>query len=298
MKIRSFKYYFKEAILSLIRNRLMSLASFITVSACVFILTVSYCLASNIDYFLSQIERTIGVTVIIDKTMPTDKVNVLYNLITNMEHVKSVKYVSADEALKQFGQELGDSASILKGFENDNPLPRSFIIDIDNSAYQGVIINEIEKHEGVESVRHAKKEAELLSTINNSIRIISLVNFLVLGLISVIIITNTIKLTVNSRRAEISIMKYVGATNWFIRWPFVIEGILIGAFGAVIPVIFCWLGYSSFIVFLNDRIPFVQIANFRSDYEIFTFLAPLTLLLGVLIGVIGSAVSIRKHLKV
>ncbi len=297
-KISTIRYFFKEAILSLIRNRLMSFASFVTVASCVLILTISFCIASNIDFFLSQIERTIGVTVIISSEASTQRVNELFNYIENLEHVKSIKYVSSDEALKQFSSELGDTSAILGGFENDNPLPRSFTIDLESSSFQADIVENVDKLEGVESVRHAQKEAELLTKINNSIRIISALNFVVLGLVSIIVITNTIKITVNSRRTEISIMKFVGATNWFIRWPFIIEGVLIGAFGAAVPVVLSWFGYSSMLSYLDRNFTLFQIVNFRSDIEIFTLAMPIMILLGILIGAVGSIFSIRKYLQV
>lgn len=152
---------------------------------------------------------------------------------------------------------------------------------------------------GIEKIRHAQREAEILMTINTALRIISIVLILIMGVIAVVIIMNTIKLTVFIRKNEINIMKYIGATDWFIRWPFIVEGILIGLIGALIPCLICSIAYTETIELINEKMSFLMnIAQFRPWLDLFSLIIPATLILGMLLGVLGSITSIRKHLNV
>mgnify|MGYP001851954559 FL=1 len=152
---------------------------------------------------------------------------------------------------------------------------------------------------GIEKIRHSQKESDILLAINNTVRIASIIIILILAVISVAIIVNTIKLTVYVRKTEINIMKYVGATDWFIRWPFVIEGIIIGIIGSLIPIVICTFGYSKIINLMYERMPFIKnYVEFKDTLSLFTAISPVTITLGVLLGVIGSVNSIKKHLNV
>ena len=152
---------------------------------------------------------------------------------------------------------------------------------------------------GIEKVKHSQKQADILLTANNAIRFISLIITLILAIISVGIIVNTIKLTVYIRKNEINIMKYVGATDWFIRWPFIFEGIFIGLIGSLIPVIICTLLYGKINTFIYENLPFIKnYIEFKDTFSMFLIVAPSTILLGILLGAIGSVNSIKKHLNV
>jgi cell division transport system permease protein len=199
--------------------------------------------------------------------------------------------------------ELGEGADeLLSGYTGaDNPLSRELQIDVTDIRSQREVITQREAlgEDGVRKVTHGMDVADMLVAANNVLRIISLVVISTLGIISVLIIMNTIKLTVNNRRTEISIMKYVGATDWFIRWPFVIEGLLIGFIGAIIPSALCWYGYGGAIDMIAESFPALDtLLSFREAVTIFTVLFPLAIVLGMLIGIIGSASSMRKYLKV
>lgn len=302
--VRSIKYYISEAFRSLIRNSLMSLSSIATVASCIFIVVFSFCIASNIDFILEQVEETVGLSVFLDNSLSEEQVKDLRNTISEIEHIARVEYVSSEDALSSFADWLGDSKDIVKDLENDNPLPRSFTITLDNLKNQNEVIEALESTKirsmGVSKVRHAKETMSVLTAINNAVRIISLFIILILGVLSVVIITNTIKLTVNSRRNEITIMKYVGATDWFIKWPFVIEGILIGIIGASLPVFIFWAGYGSIIDAILSRYAILGTLEFqfKTGIEIFPFLIPVGVFLGSLIGILGSVTSMRKHLNV
>ncbi len=153
--------------------------------------------------------------------------------------------------------------------------------------------------EELEKVKYDKESIDVIIGINNIIRIASIIIILFLGLVSVIIIMNTIKLTVNNRKIEINIMKYVGATDSFIRWPFIIEGMIIGLIGAAIPTALCWFSYGKAIDLINANIPaLTSLVEFKSVYSVFAVLIPFSLVLGVIIGAIGSVTSIKRHLLV
>lgn len=152
---------------------------------------------------------------------------------------------------------------------------------------------------GIEKIKHSQKQSDILLATNNVIRIISIIMILILGIISITIIINTIKLTVFVRKNEINIMKYVGATDWFIRWPFVVEGIIIGLIGSLIPLLICMSFYNKVNELIYTNVPIVEsYIQFRSAFEMFLIIAPSTLLLGSLLGIIGSVSSIKKHLNV
>lgn len=305
MKLRSIKYYFEEAFKSIFRNSLMSFTSILTVSSCILILVFSYCIAINIDYGLEQLENTVGISVYIDDSLSIDERNALYEKITALDNVdeEKTRFISKSEGLQEMIERYGENADILEGLEDDNPIRDSFSIALIHSREQGSVISALEEMkengEGIVKIRQAQEIINKLVIINNIIRGISVVIALVLGLLSIIIIMNTIKLTVNNRKNEIGIMKYVGATDWFIKWPFIIEGIIIGIVGAFIPAIISAVLYSNVIDMLTSNMVITDsIFRFRTAAEIFPTLVPIMVVLGLLIGAIGSLLSMRKYLDV
>ncbi len=301
MRFSTISYFFAEAFNSLIRNRLMSIASTATVMACIFMMSVSFCIATNLDYLLTQFGASIVFPVYLNDKLDAVEAFSLLDKVKAIPNVKNVVYVSSDDAFDKLLTDLGESAGAFEGLRSRNILPRSFEIEVTDPIHQEGVIAELEKlkPEGIDEIKQDKDITNFIITLNNYLRIISLIVILILIVISVVIIMNTVKLTVNSRKTEINIMKYVGATDWFIRWPFVIEGVIIGIIGAVIPVVICLLGYNEGIQIVYKSIPFLAgSVYFRTDMEIFSFLAPLALIMGVLIGAVGSVWSLRKHLKV
>ncbi len=300
MRIRSAKRHVQEGAKNLFRNRLMSLASIITVSACSFIFIISFCLLINLNYILKQIESTIGISVFIQDDLSAKDVESLMQEISKIPHVTAAKYISADEALAKVRNQWGNP-NIFVGIENDNPLPRSFELSLDGAKYQGSVIQALDafKGKGVENIRHAKEESDFLLALNTGLRVSAVVLIVVLGAISIAIIMNTIKITVYIRKNEINIMKYVGATHRFILWPFVVEGVIIGLIGSAIPVILCFMGYDKSVSIIYEKLFVIQnLVKFKSGAEVFSVVMPVTLIIGTLIGTIGSVTSIRKYLKV
>jgi cell division transport system permease protein len=302
MKFRTIRYYLAEAFRNLIRNRLMSVASVLTVASCIFIVSVFYCLAANVDYFLSQLEDSMHITVFLLDELSPDEVLFLSDKILAIPHVTSARYSSSQDALDEArGIFEGEGLEgLLDGLDRDNPLRRSFDIEIESLRNHEDVIHALEELAvfGVDNIRTDRNVVETVQAVSNVVRVVCLVLILILGVISIVIITNTIRITVNARKAEINIMKYVGATDWFIRWPFAIEGILIGLLGGILPSLLCWLGYDRVVETIKSGLPVIAFIEFRPGYDIFSYLFPFAITLGMMIGVAGSFLSIRKHLKV
>ena len=360
MKLRTLRYHIHEGIKGIFKNGLMSLASVAIVSACIFIVIISLCLAVNIDYILEQIESNVGISVMFGETPDEEQIAELEQQVKQIPHVTDVQYNSKDDALDE-AKDMFESDS-LESLRDDNPLPRSFDISVDEIRNQPGVIAELESlqisfeeslkesaadvteettsevstepvtneagavvpvvidegiteittlaeegleigdegyvFEGIEKIKHAADITNMLTSLNMIVRIFSLVLIAILCIISIGIIMNTIKLTVFIRKNEINIMKYVGATDWFIRWPFIIEGILIGLVGAIIPCIVCWIGYSGVVNFVEGFSLIQSIAQLKSASDIFFTIVPVALIIGVLLGAIGSINSLEKHLNV
>ena len=297
MKPRTIKYYFKEGFRSLVANRLMSVASIFAVSSSLFIVTVFYILGANIEHFIRQVEGTIGIVAIIDDAATEIDHARLESQIRGVAHVDDVRFVSRAQALEDLREWFGDDAGLLDGLQYDNPLRNSFEIDLTDIQWQESVALVIDTFDGIYRVRRDADIQATLTTINRIVQVIIASLLVVLGVISVTIIINTIRITVSSRQTEINIMKYVGATDWFIRWPFIIEGILIGLIGGSIPATLAWAGYG-FLFNWASGVPELAFLELLSNEYILAYVFPFALIVGTGIGFIGSAVSVRRHLKV
>jgi len=295
MKPRTIRYYFAAAFRSLIRNRLMTVASIFTVASCILIVSVFYIVSANLDFLVRQLESTLGIVVFIDEHLPDDGIFRLETMIRNIPQVDGIDFISREEALQNMSDMF--NPRLMAGFELRNPLRDSFAITLVDLAYQDDAIRLLEQLEpyGASNIRADERGAGILRQMTFVVQIVSGTLILMLGVVSTIIITNTIRITVNARRTEINIMKYVGATDWFIRWPFIIEGILIGIIGGIIPATACWFGYPYIVDLLQEF--FGDMLLLPSE-SIFAYLFPFAMVMGTLIGIIGSGVSLRRHLNV
>ena len=298
MSFRRLRYFLGEAFRGLVRNRLMTIASILTVSSCLLIVSVFYALAANVDFFLNELEGTIGMAVFVYNDVDAGGLQAIHEELLAIEHITNVRYISHPAAFETVMSQL-DDPGILEGVPPET-FPRSFNIEISDLRYHDVVASQLEGliHLGIERIRQDQNIAHMVIGISNMIRWVSMALIAILAAVSIIIITNTIRITVNARHTEINIMKYVGATDWFIRWPFLIEGILIGIIGGLLPVSIIWTGYEQVVRVLQEGMPLIEFVEFKSGIEIFVFLFPFVLCLGALIGAIGSVISIRKHLHV
>lgn len=302
MKLRNLRYYLKESVISIIRNRMMSVASMVTVSCCIFVLTFSYIFVANVDYMLSGVEDDMMISVFLLDEVDDERIPDIERRILAMDHVVAVRFISSEEAMEDFGALYANNPDFFVGLADlgIRILPRTFNVSVSNIIYQEQVRRALERYVGIdfEPVRNAQETVDVLITINNAIRIASIIAILFLSAVSIIIIMNTIKLTVTSRQSEINIMQYVGATAWFIRWPFIIEGMIIGFLGALFPAAIGFLSYGEIIRRIDDIAALSGVLTFLSTRDVFVVLVPFALFLGVLIGSVGSVTSVRKHLHV
>lgn len=297
MKWNTLKYLFKEGIVGLWKNRTMALASSGTILLCLIILGVSYSIGNNIEYMLRQIESQFGIACYVADDTTSDRIEEINAAITKVPHVTNVKYITKEQALELFAQDNMDDAAFAQ-FQQDNPLPASFEIQVDSVEYQKQVVDNLKTFEELE-ISYFEKETGVFLKLNRTIGIVSMGIIIALIIIGLLLMSNTIKLTVYVRKKEINIMKYIGATDTFIRLPFLIEGMLIGIIGSLLATVVVMSGYKWASEFLLTHLQGVlSDISFTPVNEIMTTLIPIFIAIGVGIGFIGSAMAIRRHLKV
>lgn len=293
MKISTVNYFIGDAFKSFKRNKTISIATIITVLVTFIVLGVFSLVAENLNLAIGGLEDKIELVVYLDNDItPIDKKEIQVK-INSQQGVKEIQYESREDAFKKLQE---NNAGILKGYTLEkNPLPASYIVKLENMSYAPAIREAVKDLDGVESV---SDEQESIDTIQNIIRftkIIGTVLFIILIGVSIFLIMNTTKLTVYVRRKEVGIMKFVGATDWFIRWPFIIEGILIGLIGTFLSVIVLYFLYKFVISFIAAR---VIILNLIPVSYVFTSLLWKFVLGGILVGGFASYLALRKFLVV
>lgn len=297
MKWSTLRYLFKEGIVGLWRNRAMALASTVTIILCLMILGMSYAVGNNIDYIIEQIEAKFGVTAYLKDDVDDDAMQTLMNQIKNLPEVKSITYISKEDALKTFSED-NENANLFAMFQSDNPLPASFEIITHDIKEQQHIVTILKSYEGIDETVYFENETQTFINIRNTVSYVCYGIMICLIIVGLLLMSNTIKLTVYVRRREINIMKYVGATDTFIQVPFLIEGIIIGLLGGVISVALVMGSYhwvrnrAALATGVLGDIALVPVG------EIMSVLIPIFLGLGIGIGLIGSAFAIHKHLNV
>ncbi len=299
MKPSTIKYFVREGLSGLKKNMLMTMASIVAVAACISILSFSYCVGSNLQYMLAQMEDSIGISVFLKGELSGEEIEQMKKDIAKIDHVQDVEYISPTDALDQLKKDWGAEEDIFVGLDGENnPLSHSFSITLDSIENQDAVLTALDGIDGIDNIRHGQTETELLLKASRIFNVGSVLVMLLLGVISVMIIINTIRISVMNRRIEINIMKYVGATDWFIRWPFIVEGIIIGLIGALVPLLLGFPIYAKITSAIFDYLPVIKFIQFRLTGDVFGFLFPFGLAFGVALGVIGSVSSIRKHLRV
>ena len=237
MKLRTFSYFVKEAFKSMRRNGLMTLASISTVALSLFMLGVFLCGVVNLNNMAASLETQVQLSVYLKDDLTTNQIMETGKAVKSQPHIKELKFVTKDQALQDFKSRLGDDQKqMIDSLEGVNPLPNSYIVTFENPQDVKLAAKELATVPGVESVHYGQDVVDELFKITQIIRIGGIVLIAFLAAATLFIISNTIRLTVFARRKEIAIMKYVGATNGFIRWPFVIEGMLLGCIGGLIAV--------------------------------------------------------------
>ncbi|WP_243414632.1 permease-like cell division protein FtsX [Sporosalibacterium faouarense] len=299
MNFRNLSYMIKQGFVSMWKNRMMSFASVGSVTAALLILGVILLLILNINNIATVTQNQFDeVVVYLEEDVDQSDTERIGDAINEFDGILSVIYQSKEQALEIMKQNLGENGYLLEGLEEENPLPNSYVIQLKDLKYADDVVMRLEGLTGVEDIRYLKDVLDQLMTIANTVR---LGGFIIIGfliLISIFIISNTIKLTVAARKREINIMKYVGATNGFIRGPFVVEGMLLGLIGAVISIAVVYFGYKYLFTVLNEELYVLFTVYLVPYYKIFQDITIIFVSIGVGIGVIGSVLSIRKFLKV
>lgn len=298
MKIRTLFYIIKQGVASTIKNKWFTLASIATIASCLFLFGIGFSLIYNVQHMVKTAEEGVSVTVFFDEGISDERIAEIGNLITGHTAVSRAVFVSADEAWESFkGEYLGEYAD---GF-TENPLADSenYEIYLNDVSRQGELVSYLEGIDGVRRVNRSEITANMLSGFNSLLTYVSIGIIAVLLLVSIFLISNTVTIGISVRSEEIAIMKYVGATDFFVRAPFVIEGMLIGAIGAVIPSGIIYILYDRVILYMVERFQSIStVLNFLPVDQVFVYLFPVCLAVGIGIGFIGSFFTVRKHLRV
>ena len=297
--IRTFFYCLKQGFRSIFHNGMFSLASIGTIAASLFLLGLFYFVTSNVRYVVKEAEQNVGVTVLFEEDCPEDTIKQIGAEIKKRAEVADVKYVSAEEAWEKYKEESLNE-ELAATFGEDNPLENSasYKVYLNDVSMQDVLVRFIEGLEGVRRVNALEGVAESMEGISRMITIISIAIIVVLVAVAIFLIRMTVSIGISVRKEEISIMNLIGATDFFVRFPFVVEGVSLGILGALLPLGILRLIYGKVIEYLTEEFESVfQKMTFLSEHEVFLRLTPLLLAIGILIGWFGSTSSTRKQLK-
>ena len=298
MKISTLFYTIKQGFVNIFRNKLFSLASIATISACLFLFGLFFCVVINLENIVKSAEEGVSITVFFDEGISQERIDEIGALIDQRSEVAKKNFISADEAWESFKVEyLGEYAD---GFA-ENPLAdsASFEIYMADVSKQAQLVSYLESVDGIRTVNRSEVTASTLTGMNALIAYVSAAIILILLAVSIFLISNTVTIGISVRTEEISIMKYIGATDFFVRAPFVIEGIIIGALGALIPDVLIYYLYNKVIDIIKTEFTTLNdLLVFLSVKDVFRYFLPISLIIGIGIGFLGSAATVRKRLRV
>lgn len=302
MKISTFGYTIKQGIKNIWTNKMFSIASIATMAACIFMFGMFYSIVINFQHVVKDVESGVVITVFFDAGTTQDQIDAIGQEIAMRPEVSSFNYVSAEEAWEEYKLEYfdGDEAAAAS-FGTDNPLAgeSNYEIYMEDISQQSSLVSYLEGLDHVSRVRQSEMVANTLTDFNRLVSIVSAVIILILICVAVFLISNTVRTGIAVRKEEIGIMKVIGATDYFVRAPFIVEGILIGLIGAAIPLIILHAMYGRIIEYVANRFGFLNnLLTFLPVDTVFQILLPVGLILGVGIGYIGSRVTVRKHINV
>lgn len=302
MKIRSLTYHIKDGFKNIYRNRLFSLASIATISACIFLFGVFYSIVMNFQYMVKSVENKICVTVFFEEGLAESRKKELGEMIQKRVEVSEIHYTTAEEAWDKYKHVyFKDYPELAEGWKDDNPLANadSYEVYLNDADMQPSLVTYIENLDGVRNVRRSAILAGSLSSAAKLVGYVAIAVIVVLLAVSVFLITNTIVIGITVRKEEISIMKFIGATDAFVNAPFFVEGIVIGMIGSIIPLLLLYYMYQGVVGYVLEKFSILRnILVFMPQSEVFKVLAPIAILLGIGIGIVGSFFAVRKHSNV
>jgi len=298
MKINTFFYTIKQGFVNIFRNKWFSLASIATIGACLFLFGLFYSIIMNFQNIVKTAQQGVCVTVFFDEGISQERIEEIGVLIDKRTEVSKKEFISADEAWESFKEDY------LQGYEDgftENPIPNSanYVIYMNDVSMQPALVIYLEGIEGVREVNKSELVAVTLTGVNALIAYISVGIIVILLAVSIFLISNTVTIGIAVRKEEITIMKYIGATDFFVRSPFVIEGMMIGVIGALIPVGIIFVLYNKVIEYIMSEFSMLsKLLTFLPVEGVFNTLLPVSLIMGVGIGFLGSITTVRKHLRV
>ncbi|MDE6972484.1 MAG: permease-like cell division protein FtsX [Lachnospiraceae bacterium] len=298
MRISTFFYTLRQGFINIFRNKWFTLASIATIGACLFLFGLFYSILANFQNIVKTAQEGVCVTVFFDEGISEDKIAEIGVLIDKRMEVSKKVFISADEAWESFKEEyLGEYAD---GF-TENPLAdsASYEIYLSDVSMQPALVTYLEGVNGIRTVNRSEITATTLTGVNALVAYISIGIIAILFAVSIFLISNTVTIGIAVRKEEITIMKYIGATDFFVRSPFVIEGMLIGVIGAMIPIGVIYVLYNKIIEYIMVKFSMLtRLLSFLPVEEVFHILLPVSVLMGVGIGFLGSITTVRKHLRV
>lgn len=298
MRINTFFYTLRQGFRNIFRNKWFTLASIATISACLFLFGLFYAVIVNFQNIVKTAEQGVGVWVFFDEGLEDSRIQEIGELISRRPEVSNIHFVSAEEAWENFKTEyLGEYAD---GF-TENPLEQSanYEIYMNDVSMQSALVTYLESLSGVRMVNRSELAATTLTGVNALIAYVSVGIIAILLAVSIFLISNTVMIGISVRKEEINIMKYIGATDFFVRSPFVIEGMMIGLIGASIPLGIIYGLYNVVMGYIMERFSaLMHLLSFLPVEQIFHVLIPVSLGIGVGIGFLGSMITVRKHLRV
>ena len=296
MKINTITYFIVDALKSIKRNITVSFAAMLTVLVTFFVLGTFTLVGLNFNKTIEDVADKIEIKVYLQDDIKLVNQREVEIKLAEQEGVKAVTYESKDEAFTKLKKDLEGNSGMLEGYSlENNPLASSYIVTLEDASYAGDVSKAVEDMTGVESITNQQELIEKISNVVDFVQILGVVLFFVFIGVSIFLIMNTIKLAVYSRRREVGIMKFVGATDWFIRWPFVIEGMIIGAVGSLLATAILYFIYRGIFGFIASNL---LIANLVPVSFVLTTLLGGFLLGGIVVGAIGSIAALRKFLVV
>ena len=317
MRISTFGYVGKQGVKNIWRNKMFSLASIATMSACIFLFGLFFSLLVNFQYIIKSAEEGVAITVFFNVDATQEQKDAIGEQLKSRDDVSKVNYISADDAWKSFQKEyFGDNPELAEGFKDDNPLASSDNYEVymktlkgnskdliakskSLSATQQDLVKFAQSLDGVREVKKSDVVANTLSSVNMLVAYVSIAIIAILLGVSIFLISNTVTTGITVRKEEIAIMKYIGAKDFVVRSPFVIEGLIIGLFGAVIPLALLYFLYDKAVGYIMEKFSILKnIITFLPVGNVYIYLLPIGLAMGIGIGFLGSYFTVRKHLRV
>ena len=295
MKLSTSEYFIKEVYTSFKRNIWMTLASIFTVVLSLFILGFFSIVILNLNKMADTLESQVQISVYLKDDLSQEEIDETKETLSKIEGLQDIKFTTREEAMENFKERLGDQQFLLDALDDTNPLPDSFSLTVTSPQQVKTIADTAAALDSVESASYSQDIINHLFNLTHLIRLIGVALIILLTGAAIFIISNTIRLTVFARRKEIAIMKYVGATDWFIRWPFLLEGICLGFIGGGLATIFLYIVYNQVTQEIYEAMAFFPLIP---QHPFIDYISLAILVAVIIIGSFGSTISLKRFLKV